>query len=129
MTQEEVYTRLAKLHKCEKPFVVTFSGRKRKNVNGTYRSFNNLITINERNFSDDEVGDNLLFYTAMHELAHHIQMTEYGQTGRRAHTKLFNMILDDLADKAQELGFYHSYSVELEKLIGEAQTITRQIKR
>ena len=129
MTQEEVKNRLVKLHECEKPFAVTFSGRKNKSANGTYRLFDNLITINERNFSEGEAGDSLLFYTAMHELAHHIQMTEYKQIGNRSYTKLFNAILDDLADKAQRLGFYRSYSVELEKLIGEAQSITRQIAK
>lgn len=132
MTQEETYNRLVKLHECKEPFVVTFSGKKRKSRNGTYQLFKKLITINERNFNEDEAGDNLLFYTAMHELAHHVQMTEYGQTGSRSHTKLFHAILDDLADKAEELGIYRSRvldDVELENLIREAQTITREIAK
>jgi predicted SprT family Zn-dependent metalloprotease len=134
MNQEEVGRRLAGLHECREPFTVIFSGKKNNKVNGSYIPAVCEIIIHNRNFNADEAGENVLFYTAMHELAHHIQFTEYGQKGTRSHTKLFHAILDDLADKAEELGFYrirdmNCLDYEIEDLICQAQTITQGIAK
>ena len=132
MNPEQVKERLDKLHECSKPFTVVFSGKKSGSVNGLYKFDSGVIIINNRNFGADETGDNLMFYTAMHELAHHIHITEYGQKGARCHTKLFHAILDDLADKAEELGFYRMRmpgNNELDGLIFQAKTIIRSITR
>ena len=134
MNQEQVHEQLTALHNCKEPFTVVFSGKKNRRVNGTYRAFTAEITIHNRNFiSDDgELQESLLMYTAMHELAHHIQFTEHGQIGHRSHTNLFRAILDDLADKAEKQGIYSPKiffpkNPELESVIIEAQLLTQQI--
>jgi hypothetical protein len=66
----------------------------------------------------------------MHELAHHIQHTEYGQEGARSHTKLFYAILDSLAEKAEKAGICQPEAdAELDALIGEARAISEEIAR
>jgi len=130
ITDKIVIQNLNKLYECKEPFDVIFSNRKSKTINGTYKPNNKLITINVSNFMNDEgiINKSMLMYTAMHELAHHIQHTEYGQKSTRCHTKLFHAILDDLADKAEEAGIYKPLiDLNIEGLISEARTISRAI--
>ena len=86
MTQEEGKEKLTKLHAGVEAFTLEYSGKKNGKTNGYYMPSTKTITIHNRNF---EGKDTLLFYTAMHEQAHHIQYTEHGQNGTRAHTQLF----------------------------------------
>jgi predicted nucleic acid-binding Zn-ribbon protein len=128
MTPEQVKENLLKLHECAEGFTLEFSGRKNRRVNGQYDPADVKIIINNRNFEEGEAGDNLLFYTAMHELAHHIQHTEHHQHGSRCHTKLFYSILDGLADKAEKAGLYrYDADPEIKKLTDEAAMISAQI--
>jgi hypothetical protein len=128
INQEQVKEKLLKLHGCTESFSVTFSGKKSVRANGLYDYQTKEITIHNRNFEDVEAGDNRLFYTAMHELAHHIQFSEYHRTGSRSHTKLFYSILDDLADKAETLGLYrYDSDPEIKALTEEAAEISAEI--
>jgi len=128
MTQEQVKEKLLKLHDCAESFTVVFSNKSSVRINGRYTYATKEILIHDKNFEEGDAGNNRLFYTAMHELAHHIQFTECHQTGRRAHTKLFYVTLDGLADKAEELGLYrYDADPEVKKLIEEAAEISAEI--
>jgi len=128
MNQDQVKEKLLKLHDCDEDFTVIFSGKKSNKVNGLYNFGKREIIIHNRNFNADEAGNNLLFYTAIHELAHHIQYTEYKQKSARAHTQLFYSILDDLADIAEKKKLYKTViDDETQKLIDEVQKISCEI--
>ena len=123
-----VLDNLLKLYECKVPFVFEFSQKKSTRINGLYYPKEQRIVINNKNFKETIEGDNLLFYTAMHELAHHIQFTERGHISGRSHTKLFWSILDDLAQAAEAAGLYrYDADAEVKKLIGEAEKISLQI--
>ena len=130
MNQEEVHQKLTELYEFKKPFTVTFSGKKSKNINGLYKGLDNAIIIHNLNFikDDGQINESSLMYTALHELAHHIQVTEHGQKGSRIHTKLFHSILDSLADKAESAGIYQPpIDKELNGLIKQVQGISIEI--
>ena len=132
MTQEEVHRQLSALHKCKEDFTVTFSGRKCKTVNGTYKPFSRAITVHNRNFINENgaLNETMLMYTAIHELAHHIQDTERGHKGSRSHTQLFYSIFDDLLDRAEEAGIYKiARDSEIEELIAEAEMLSAEIAK
>jgi hypothetical protein len=117
-----------KLHDCTEDFTVFFSGRKNKKVNGLYHPEKREIIIHNRNFKTDEAGDNLLFYTAIHELAHHVMFTELKKKSAKSHTALFWATLDDLADIAEKKGLYKiAIDKETEKIINEAHEISCEI--
>jgi hypothetical protein len=129
MNQDQVKEKLLKLHDCGEDFTLIFSGKKSKKVNGLYKWDEHEIIIHNRNFHNDEgINENLLFYTAMHELAHHIQYTEHKQKSARAHTQLFYAILDDLVDIAEKKGIYKiPIDEDTQKLIDEAKDISCKI--
>jgi len=129
VTQEQAYKNLLTLHKCKEKFSLSFSGKKNNRVNGKYFPATCEIVINNRNFEEGEAGGNLLFYTAIHELAHHIQYTEHcGETGDQQHTKLFWSLLDGLVEKAEEAGLYRYDAVpEIKALVDEAARISAEI--
>jgi hypothetical protein len=129
MNQDQVKEKLLKLHDCSEDFKVIFTGKKSKKVNGLYKVENKEIIIYNRNFHNDGgINENLLFYTAMHELAHHIQFTEQGQKSSKAHTQFFYAILDDLADTAEKKKLYHTgIDDDTEKLIDKVRDISCKI--
>jgi hypothetical protein len=128
MNQDDVKKNLLKLHDCAEDFTLIFSGKKSEKVNGLYKGDKKEIIIHNRNFENTEAGNNLLFYTAMHELAHHIQFTELHQKSVRAHTTLFFATLDDLVDIAEKKGIYKiPIDNDTQKLIDEARDIRREI--
>ena len=129
MNQSDVHHQLTVLHECREAFTVTFSGKKSRRVNGIYKPFPREIIIHSLNFEKDGIqNESLLMYTAMHELAHHIQYTEYGFKGTRSHNKLFYSILDDLADKAEAAGVYKpAIDAELQGLIKQVQDTSNEI--
>jgi len=132
INQEEAHRLLAGLYPCKEPFTVAFSGKKSGSVNGIYRPAAHEIVIHNRNFTGDSGGANepLLLYTGLHELAHHIQYTEYGQEGARPHTKLFHAILDSLAEKAEAVGIYQpAIDTDIERLASEAHKISCAIAK
>jgi len=124
MNQDDVLVRLKKLHECKEPFKLNFSGKKSKSANGVYRPASREIVIHNLNFTDDggRLNESALMYTAIHELAHHIQFTEFRQKGVRCHTKLFHSIMDGLADKAEEAGVYKP------EIDGEIKELVREVK-
>jgi hypothetical protein len=128
MNQDQVKEKLLKLHDCEIDFTVVFTGKKSPKVNGLYKPEKNEILIHNRNFAADKAGDNLLIYTAIHEMAHHIQFTERKQKSAKAHTQLFYSILDDLVDNAEKKKIYNiGIGAETQKLIDEVRDISCQI--
>ncbi|MDR1587595.1 MAG: hypothetical protein LBS57_09080 [Treponema sp.] len=128
MNQDMVKELLQKLHESPAEYNVIFSGKKSPKVNGLYKPGKNEILIHNRNFENNERGENLLFYTAMHELAHHIQFTELKQKSARAHTQLFYSVLDDLVDSAEKKGVYKMpIDKDTQELIDEAKDISREI--
>jgi hypothetical protein len=129
MNQDQVKDRLLNLHDCTEKFTVIFSGKKSKKVNGLYKPDTHEIIIHNRNFgSGDNVNNDLLFYTAMHELAHHIQFTELHQKSVRSHTALFYSTLDDLVDIAEKKGLYKMpIDDDTQKLIDIADEISCEI--
>jgi hypothetical protein len=72
--------------------------------------------------------DNMLMYTALHELAHHVCHHDKGQNGRQSHTKLFWGIFHDLLDRAEERGIYRrSEDPEIGTLVEKARGKDREI--
>jgi hypothetical protein len=130
MNQDQVKERLLKLHDCVEDFTLIFSGKKSNKVNGLYHWDKHEIIIHNRNFENNARGENLLFYTAMHEMAHHIQYTELKQKSARAHTQLFYGILDDLVDIAEEKNLYKAeIDKETQDYIDEIRDISCQIAK
>jgi hypothetical protein len=130
MNQDQVKAKLLELHDCAEDFTLIFSGKKSNKTNGYYSFDTKEIIIHNRNFEKNEKGENLLFYTAMHELAHHIQGTEFNQKSIRAHTQLFYAVLDDLVDVAEKKKLYSvEIDQETQRYIDEIREISRQIAR
>jgi hypothetical protein len=128
VNQDQVKEKLLKLHNCTEDFTLIFSGKKSNKANGLYKSDKREIIIHNRNFENTETGNNLLFYTAMHELAHHIQFTEHKQKSSRAHTQLFYANLDDLVEIAEKKKLYNTgIDDDTQKLIDKARDISCQI--
>ena len=129
MNQEMVKERLQLLYKEKVPYSVIFSGKGSKRINGLYKLDTQEILIHNKNFSEgDTVNENLLMYTAIHELAHHIHTTEYHHKGARSHTQEFWAIFHDLIDAAEKAGIYHlDIDEETQGLISEVCQISREI--
>jgi hypothetical protein len=124
MNQEEVKKQLLKLHNTKHDYSVIFSGKKSNAVNGVYKSDRKEIVIHNKNFAND----NLLIFTAIHELAHHICMTEKGQKGGRSHTALFWSTFHDLLDIAEKKGIYtRKHNEKLDGLIQKARELDKKI--
>jgi prefoldin subunit 5 len=126
MTAAAVREKLREAYPAREAFTVEFSGKKNNRVNGTYCFGTKIITIHERNFESN----NDLLYTAFHELAHHLQHTEYGEHKKRSHTKLFWSIFHDLLEKAGEKGIYVRERTEAVKRLAEqAKALDREIAK
>lgn len=105
MNQDQVKSRLLSVEPVDDDFVVIFSGKQSKRVNGLYYPERREIIIHNRNFRDD----NALMYTAIHEYAHHIHFTRATvPISSRAHTTEYRRILHDLLVKAEQAGVYQS---------------------
>jgi valyl-tRNA synthetase len=103
MNQDQVKTALLSIEDAPLDFSVIFSGTKSKKVNGLYKPESREIVIHNRNFTDD----NLLFYTALHEYAHHLHAcSRGGNLSSRSHTSEFWSILHRLLEKAETSGVY-----------------------
>lgn len=124
MTNEEIKAALSKLYYCKAAFTVTQTGKRSSRVNGLYKPFTQEICINNKNFTTD----NQLMYTAIHELTHHILITEKGVKNAKSHSGIFWATFYDLVDKAIELKLYvRERSEETAALIAEAVAIQKQI--
>jgi IS1 family transposase len=132
VNQEAVYEKLLRLWKCKEKFSVVFSGKGRRRINGLYSHSRKEILIHNLNFIDDdnECNENQLIYTAIHELAHHIQATEFGERGSRCHTQLFWSCFHDLLAKAESEGVYRlELDPETQALADQARELSRQIAK
>lgn len=124
MNNEEIKAALAKLYYCKTDFTVIQTGKKSSKVNGLYKPATKEIILHNRNFTTD----NQLMYTAIHELTHHILITEKGVKTSKAHSGIFWATFYDLIDKAIELKLYaRERSEETAALIAEAAEIQKQI--
>jgi hypothetical protein len=106
MGPEEAKRRLLLLRRPLEDFTLVFSGKKSRRINGTYYPARKEIAINNLNFvgEDNELEENLLMSTAIHEFAHHLVDTELDQPRSRCHTALFWSVFDDLAEEAERTG-------------------------
>lgn len=133
MNQDMAKGRLQKLRESPAEYNVIFSGKKSEKANGLYKwgmDKTPEIIIHNRNFVDDEgnQNENLLMFTAIHELTHHILVTENGKKGARAHPQLFWATFHDLVDKAEAAGIYRpEIDADTQKVIEEAREISKQI--
>jgi hypothetical protein len=120
MNQEKVKEKLLAIEDAPLEFTLVFSGKKSKKVNGLYKPGSREIIIHNRNFTKDAAGQNLLFYTAIHEYAHHHHACSRGGTlSARAHNSEFWAIFHALLEKAENKKLYNdvfSVSPELLKL-------------
>lgn len=124
MNQDQVKEQLQNLYESTTEYVVIFSGKKSNRVNGLYKPDSREIIIHNRNFSDD----NLLMYTAIHELAHHILMSDKGKKNARAHSQEFWATFHDLLDIAKQKEIYMPLiDADTKELINEARDISKQI--
>ncbi|MCL2266346.1 MAG: hypothetical protein FWC17_01105 [Treponema sp.] len=123
MTQDTVKQKLLKIEDAPLEFSLIFSGKKSKKVNGLYKPASREIIIHNRNFTQDDTGQNLLLYTAIHEYAHHLHACSRGGTlSPRAHNSEFWAIFHALLEKAEAKKVYNdvfAVSPELIKLTGE----------
>ncbi|GHV93316.1 hypothetical protein AGMMS50268_38190 [Spirochaetia bacterium] len=130
MDQKTVRSKLKELHLCTTEFTMIFSGKKSAKVNGLYKCSTHEILIHNRNFTRDDgtCNENLLMYTAIHELAHHICNTELGVRGRRSHTQLFWSTFHDLLETAQEKGIYTlDVDADTRQYIDQARELSQKI--
>jgi hypothetical protein len=131
MSQDTVKKNLLKLYDCKEEYTVIFSGKRSGKVNGIYRPATKEIIIHNRNFhGSGGINENAIMYTAIHELAHHIQFTEYGKKSARTHTALFYSIMHDLADIAEKKGLYKTIlDSDTERLVEEARDLSCEIAK
>jgi hypothetical protein len=130
VNQDAVKDKLSLLWRCKEAFAVVFSGKKSKRVNGLYFPSRREILIHNLNFvgEDNACDDNRLIYTAIHELAHHLQETEFGEHGTRCHTQLFWSCFHDLLEEAERQGIYRlELTPETQALADQARELSRQI--
>lgn len=128
---ETVKLALLTVREPKEQFTVAFSGVSHKRVNGYYVPCSREIVINDRNFRSD----NLLFFTALHEYAHHVSMSELGLRSCKAHSPVFWSTFHDLLEVAESLGLYVNPSkddvfsgitADLKTLLVEAARVTRE---
>jgi hypothetical protein len=93
-----------------KDYIVIFSGKSSKKVDGLYQIGKKEIIIHNKNHETDKK----LMYTALHELAHHIDFTENpdDKSTRNAHGGHFPKIFNDLIKQAIEKGDYENLDNE-----------------
>ena len=120
MNQDHVKQKLLAIQDAPLEFTLVFSGKKSTKVNGLYKPASREIILHNRNFKQDETGENLLLYTAIHEYAHHLHACKRGGTlSPRAHNSEFWAIFHGLLEKAESKKIYKdvfSVSPELLKL-------------
>jgi hypothetical protein len=132
MNQDQVKEALVALKPTKVDFTLLYSGKKSAKVNGLYKPATMEIVIHNRNFETD----NDLFFTALHEYAHHLNCTEFEGSSGKAHTLKFWSILHTLLGLAEEKGLYKNpakteafapTTESLRGLITESGRIMREI--
>lgn len=103
MNQNELKAILQYIKPGIPDFTLIFSGKMSKKIDGLYHPEKQEIIIHNKNFTED----NPLIYTAIHELAHHIQFSDPEvELTSRSHTVLFWDIFHKLLQVAEEQGIY-----------------------
>jgi len=121
MNQQQVVESLIELDTEAEDFVLTFTGKKSKKVDGLYKPENKEILIHNKNFADD----NALIYTAIHEFAHHIQFTRSSAPiSVRAHTNHFWNIFHNLLFLAEEKKIFNNIFKKEQRFI----ELTKKLK-
>jgi hypothetical protein len=120
LNRDTVKEKLLAIEEPPLEFTLVFSGKKSSRVNGLYKPETREIIIHNRNFNNDDAGQNLLLYTAIHEYAHHLHACSRGGTlSPRAHNSEFWAIFHALLETAEKKKIYSdvfSVSPELLKL-------------
>ena len=126
VSPDSIKTALLSLDEPLLDFSVIFSGKSSKKVNGLYKCDSREILIHNRNFiTESGTDENQLFYTAIHEYAHHQHSCKRGGSlPARFHGSEFWAIFHDLLEKAEKLSLYHTGVEENPEL----KKITVQIK-
>jgi chaperonin cofactor prefoldin len=124
MTSEEIKAALLELHEPKVDFELEVTGRANKRSNGLYFPARHAIKLYDKNFT----ADNPLFWTAMHEYAHHIMVTEKGATGSRSHTNAFWAVVHELAAIAESKGLYQR-AAAAESMAEVDKTLTDLLKQ
>jgi hypothetical protein len=97
-----------------------------RNTNGQYLPYTRSIVINNR--KGQFANGNLIMYTGVHELAHHVCMADKGDTSTRPHNKLFWGVFHNLLEGAEAAGYYRrNTDAEIEEAAGRARGVDRQI--
>jgi len=103
MNQDQVKQKLLQLKSDVPQFSLIFSGKTSKKAHGIYHPENQEIIIHNRNFNSD----NALMYTAIHEFAHHVHVTNSPlPVSNRSHTVQFWSIFHQLLQRAEKLNIY-----------------------
>jgi hypothetical protein len=124
MNQDDVSKNLSSLYNCKHSFTVLFTGKKSRSYNGKYNTASREIILNNRNFSND----NLLMYTAIHELAHHVVIAELQV--QENHSPLFWATFNGLLREAEKQGLYTRERPKgIVELIEEAKVLDVEIAR
>ena len=126
VSPDSIKTALLSLEEPLLDFSVIFSGKTSKKLNGLYKPDSREIIIHNRNFlTGHGTDENQLFYTAVHEYAHHQHSCKRGgKLPARFHGPEFWSIFHALLEKAEKSGLYHTGVAESPEL----QKITEQIK-
>jgi hypothetical protein len=130
MNQEQVKEKLESVHKSPIDYTAVFSGKKSLKAYGLYKPDTREIVIHNKNFKNGDGGlnENLLMFTAIHELAHHVMRAEKGDTGSRAHGQDFWATFHGLLGAAEERGVYRAeIDGGTQTLIDEARDISVRI--
>lgn len=111
----------------KKDFSVIFTGKESSRVDGLYNRETKEILIHNRNFKND----NELFYTALHELTHHIDLYEKPVVkGQKQHTRSFYAKLNELVNQAIEKGDYIEFEAPiLNDILETGKEHTRLLKK
>jgi hypothetical protein len=121
VNQDQVKSMLLEIEPSPLPFTLLFSGKMSAKVNGLYKPESAEIIIHNQNFESDDQ----LFYTAIHEYAHHLHSARLGGLGHsRPHNQEFWAIFHELLEKAEAKGLYKNiFDTEPEFI-----SLTRTIK-
>jgi hypothetical protein len=105
MNQDQIKEILLKIEPAAPEFLLVFTGKSSKKVNGLYKPETREILLHNRNFQSDEE----LVYTAVHEFAHHLHFcSEQRPTTIRSHTAAYWSLFHRLLARAEQLGAYRN---------------------
>jgi hypothetical protein len=127
MNQEQIKEKLQDIHESSVDYKVIFSGKRSAKAYGLYKTRSREIIIHNENFIDGngKQDENMIMSTAIHELTHHIIITEWGESFRHSHNQNFWLLYNNLLDIAESKGIYHlEIDAEKQKLIEEIREIS-----